>query len=165
MWMRLTLAIVLLAELVMFHPAAADDEPIVHVRNGRLDPPRLAVHVGEVVRWQAQPGQSLRLELDPHPKAHEVAERPSDVRAMFLKTGEHDYVVTVGPGGQRLRGTVAVGEPRDAWERALNCADDSARRICFMSMTRYTALTQVRLRAATEAEVTAAACERMAGAR
>lgn len=112
--------------------AEADDAPIVRVRDGRLDPPALAVHVGEVVRWQAPPAQSLRIELDPHPDAHELAERSGDVRAMFLKSGEHNYIVTVLPAGQRLRGIVTVREPRGAWERALDCAEGSSSRICFM---------------------------------
>jgi plastocyanin len=112
--------------------AGADDAPIVRVEDGRLNPSSLSVHVGEVVHWQAPPDRSLRIELDPHPGAHEAAERAGNVRAMFLKSGEHSYVVKVLPDGRQLRGTVIVREPRGAWERALDCADGSSSRICFL---------------------------------
>jgi hypothetical protein len=112
--------------------ARADDAPVVHVRDGRLDPARLAIHVGEVVRWQSSPRRSLRIELDPHPDAHEVAERSGNVEGMFLKSGEHSYVLTALPAGKQLRGTVTVREPRGAWERALDCPAGSSTRICFM---------------------------------
>jgi hypothetical protein len=61
-----------------------------------------------------------------------VAERSGDVEGMFLKSGEHSYVLTVLPAGQRLRGTVTVREPSGAWERALDCPAGALTRICFM---------------------------------
>jgi hypothetical protein len=51
MWPFVIVAIV----ACMVSSARADDAPVVHVREERLDPPSLAVHVGEVVRWQTQP--------------------------------------------------------------------------------------------------------------
>ncbi len=129
MWRWLSVLVVFLRAVV---PAQADDTPLVEVRNGRLHPAALSVHVGEVVRWTPAPGQSLRVELDPHPGAHEVAERAGDVSAIFLKSGEHNYIVTILPTGQRFHGTVSVREPRGAWQRALDCAEGSSNRICFM---------------------------------
>ena len=109
----------------------ADDLPIVQIRDGRLHPPILQVHVGEVVRWQAPPGQTIRIELDRHPTAHEAAERAGEVHAVFRKTGEHTYIVTILPSKERFRGTVKVGEG-PVRTPAFDCGDGSSDRVCFM---------------------------------
>ena len=110
----------------------ADDAPVVRVHDGRLDPAALSVHVGEIVRWQPPAGQAIRIELDRHPSAHETAERAGEIHAIFRKTGEHSYVVTIVPTGQRLQGTVIVGAARAALDRPLDCAPGSSDRVCFV---------------------------------
>ena len=122
----------IVSSLLATAPACADDVPVVQIRDGRLHPPVLEVHVGEVVRWQPPPGQAIRIALDRHPTAHETAERAGDVHAIFRKTGEHTYVVTILPAGQRLRGTVRVGDGGGARPPAFACGDGSSDRVCFM---------------------------------
>ena len=112
--------------------AHADDAPIVHIRDGRLEPAALSVHVGEVVRWRASGGQALRVELDRHPTAHEIAERAGEINAVFRKPGLHSYVVTIVATGERLVGTVSVGEAHGVPDRLLDCAAGSSDRVCFM---------------------------------
>jgi plastocyanin len=122
----------IVSALIAAGPAFADDAPVVRIQDRRLHPPVLEVHVGEVVRWLPAPEETIRIELDPHPTAHEVAERAGDVRAIFLKSGEHSYVVTLLRTSEQLHGTVTVRPPRGAWERSLDCADGGSTRICVM---------------------------------
>ena len=112
--------------------SGADDRPIVEIRDGGLEPTVLVVHVGEIVRWQPPPGESVRIELDGHPTAHEVAERAAELLAIFRKPGDHSYVLTLSSTGRRLRGTVSVREARGPWEQAVDCGEGSSDRICFM---------------------------------
>lgn len=112
--------------------AHAEDAPIVHVHDGRLDPAALSVHVGEVVRWRSSAGQTLRIEMDRHPTAHEAAERAGEINAVFRKPGKHTYVVTIGQTGERLLGSVSVGEAHGPSDRLLDCALGSSDRVCFM---------------------------------
>ena len=126
------LSLIVMSLFLGLVPAQADDAPIIHVRDGRLEPPALSVHVGEVVRWRSSGGQALRVALDRHPSAHEVAERAGEVNAVFRKPGEHSYVVTVVPTGERLFGRVSVGEAHRPSDRQLDCAAGSSDRVCFM---------------------------------
>ena len=125
-------ALVLIPLLFGLLPAHADDAPIIYVREGRLEPAALSVHVGEVVRWRSSGGQALRVELDRHPTAHEVAERAGEINAVFRKPGQHSYVVTIVPTGDRLFGRVSVGEAHGPSDRPLDCAAGSSDRVCFM---------------------------------
>jgi hypothetical protein len=88
--------------------------------------------LASIVRWQAAPGQAIRIELDRHPTAHERAERAGVLHAIFRKAGEQTYVVTVLPSGERLRGIVRVGESSGARPPAFDCGDGSSDRVCFM---------------------------------
>ena len=126
-----TLFATIAAVFIVIGQPWADDLPIVEIRDGRLHPAVLQVHVGEVVRWQAPPGRTIRIELDRHPTAHEAAERAGEIHAVFRKTGEHTYVVTILPSEERFRGTVRVGEG-GAWTPAFDCGDGSSGRVCFM---------------------------------
>ena len=110
--------------------AYADDAPIVDVRNGRLEPKTLSVHVGEVVRWRS-PGQAIRVQLDRHPTAHEVAEGADGINAIFRKPGRHTYVVTIVATGERLVGGVVVGEGHGT-DSAKECTAGSSDRVCFL---------------------------------
>ena len=126
------IAVVLIVALSALADARADDAPIVQVRDGRLEPAALSVHVGEVVRWRSPAGQALRLELDRHPSAHEAAERAGEINAVFRKPGRHTYVVTIVSTGEKLLGTVSVGPGHGTPERPLDCAAGSSDRVCFM---------------------------------
>ena len=111
--------------------AGAADAPVIVVDAGRLTPERLQVHVGEVVTWRTRGGRPLRLEMDPHPRGHEVAVRAGEVRAYFRTPGEHTYTVTLKNGpGRPLRGTISV-QGREAGEgELLTCGPESSGRIC-----------------------------------
>ena len=111
--------------------AGATDSPVILVQAERLIPERLEVHLGEVVTWRAAGGRSLRLELDPHPSAHEVVVRAGEVRAYFRKLGEHWYTVTIVNGpGKTLRGTVSVRERQSTGVPFPSCGPESSDRIC-----------------------------------
>ena len=111
--------------------AGAADAPVIVVQGGRLAPQRLQVHVGEVVTWRTEGGRALRLEMDPHPQAHEVAVRAGEVRAYFRKPGEHSYTITVRNGaGRPLRGVVSVRDGRAGDSELLICGPESSGRIC-----------------------------------
>ena len=111
--------------------AGAVDAPIILVEAERLIPERLEVHPGEVVTWRATGGHPLRLELDPHPSAHEVVVRAGQVRAYFRKPGDHWYTVTLANGpGKTLRGNVSVREGLIREEQFIICGPESSGRIC-----------------------------------
>jgi hypothetical protein len=120
-WMIVSwLTVILLSFTVS--PATAIDAPVILVQAERLMPERLEVHLGEVATWRAAGGRSLRLELDPHPSAHEVVVRAGEVRAYFRKPGEHCYTVTILNRPERkLRGTVSVREGQIKEEQLLIC--------------------------------------------
>ena len=117
--------------LLVASAAAATDSPEVAVSANRVMPERLEVHVGETVTWRSSGGQIFSLELDRHPRAHEVVIRRGVVRAYFRCPGEHWYTATLRDDGmRRLRGYVivreAVGRPPDA----LTCGPQSSDQIC-----------------------------------
>jgi hypothetical protein len=128
-WLTMWLAVILLGSTVL--TAGATDAPVILVQAERLIPERLEVHLGEVVTWRAAGGRSLRLELDPHPSAHEVVVRAGEVRAYFRKPGEHWYTVTILNGPRKtLRGKVSVRERQIREEQPLTCGSESSERIC-----------------------------------
>ena len=111
--------------------ATGDDRPVVLISKGGAVPPRLEVHVGEVVSWRAVSGGRLRLELDRHPSAHEVVERHGEVRGVFRKPGEHSYSGRLlDDGDTPFRGVVIVGAGREPLTLPPQCAPESSDRIC-----------------------------------
>jgi hypothetical protein len=108
------------------------DAPIVVVHPDRIVPDRIQVHLGELVTWQAPSGGALRLELDPHPSAHEVVVRAGRIAAYFRTPGDHWYRVSLERGARRqqLRGIVVVAEKAEP-EPFTTCAPESSGRICF----------------------------------
>lgn len=126
MWQVLVLLVVLLAP-----GARAADEPVVEVSREGIRPQRIEVHVGELVIWRSGKGQILRLELDPHPTAHEVVIRTTEIRAFFRKPGLHSYSIVVqGDGPREFRGLVMVREGQGPTEPTPLCAGAAFERIC-----------------------------------
>jgi hypothetical protein len=112
-------------------PSTAGDEPIITISHDAMAPPRLEVHVGEVVRWRSARGERLRLEFDPHHGAHEVIVRPSEVRVVFLREGEHWYEGRIERAGTRaFRGVVAVRAGKEPVDLVPNCGPESSTRLC-----------------------------------
>ncbi len=109
--------------------AAAVDEPVIRVAQDSVVPDRIDVHVGELVRWWGPSGQLLRLELDPHPTAHEIVVRETTIGARFLKSGAHSYSVSVA-GSRARRGTVMVLETLEPASLAPVCGPGSSARLC-----------------------------------
>lgn len=105
---------------------------MVSVSKEGLDPARLEIHVGEVVRWRAREGGTVRVELDMHEGAHEAIVRQKEIRAVFLEPGEHGYeAAIVGAGGKTFRGLIVV-RPALGERRPLLpvCGPGSSWRIC-----------------------------------
>lgn len=112
-------------------PSTAGDEPIITISRDAMAPPRLEVHVGEVVRWRSASGERLRLEFDPHHGAHEVIVRRSEVRVVFLREGEHWYKGRIERDGTRVfRGVVAVRAANEPVDLVPNCGPESSTRLC-----------------------------------
>ena len=127
---------VALLSLLLFHgvmagSARGDDQPLILVSRESVTPARLEVHIGELVRWRAARGEHLHLDLDRHPEAHEVIRRPGEIRAIFLKPGEHAYTVVLGPAGTPSRGLVVVRQAKSPWTLPPTCESESSDRICF----------------------------------
>ena len=120
------------AWLVLGSAAQAADRPVITVSRSGAVPPRLEVHVGEVVVWRATSGGTLRVQLDDHRGAHEVAEGVREVVGVFRRAGEHSYVARLmGDGSLPVRGVVIVGDAKDPkWGPPAECAGASER-ICF----------------------------------
>ena len=126
-------AIVLLAIVFMVAGfVSADDRPAVMVSGEGLNPRRLEVHVGEVVRWVGPAGRPLRIVLDAHPDAHEVVvERVGEVRAVFRASGEHWYgAAWTGGPPNGLSGVVAVRPAVGAPLLPPTCSPESSARVC-----------------------------------
>ena len=127
-----TVALALVGFLIIDGPVGAADRPVIVISNQALAPVRLEVHLGEQVRWRAAGGGRLRIELDDHPAAHEVIERTEEIKAVFLKPGEHSYSGTLVENGKRsFRGIVAVTGTPDTDVLPPVCSPESSRRICF----------------------------------
>ena len=112
----------------------AADQPVVEVSRGGLEPARIEVHVGEMIRWRTKDGIRMRIEFDPHLNAHEVIKRAGEARAVFTRSGEHWYVASIVDGGYRhARGVVTVrASESDLPDRLYPaCAPESSDRICF----------------------------------
>jgi hypothetical protein len=108
------------------------DQPVIMVSRTTLMPPRIEVHVGELIRWQAPGGEHLHLSLDAHPGAHEAVVRSGEIRALFLLPGVHTYKVSViGDGRRVLSGTVVVREAAAPVGRPPVCAPVSFKEVCF----------------------------------
>jgi len=106
------------------------DQPIISVSRNALTPALIEVHVGELVRWRAQVGEHLHLQLDAHAGAHEPIGRPGEIRAMFLTAGTHTYEVSVSGGPRPLAGSVIVRESERPMERPGFCGPVSYKDIC-----------------------------------
>jgi hypothetical protein len=120
-----------LVGLLIASAAGATDEPVVLVAHERITPARLEVHVGEIVTWRAGNAQVLRLELDPHPSAHEVVMRSGEIRAFFRKPGTHWYSVAVQSDGHRtMRGVVMVRQESEPRPGTPFCSRESSEVIC-----------------------------------
>jgi len=112
--------------------AFSDDRPVVTVTREGVAPARLEVHVGEIVSWRSATGGRLRVELDPHPGAHEVIERGGEVRGVFRQVGEHWYAGTLIDNRRRsFRGVVVVHDAAGPVPLPSSCARESSQRICF----------------------------------
>lgn len=112
--------------------ASASDWPVIESASDRLAPASIEVHVGELIRWRATPGEHLHLSLDAHPGAHETFVRSGEIRATFLLPGVHTYKVFVMTDGRRtLSGTVIVKEAEVPAGLPLTCAPGSFKEICF----------------------------------
>ena len=128
-----TSAIVLVAIVVMLAGvASADDRPAVMVSGEGLNPRRLEVHVGEVVRWVGPAARPLRVVLDAHRDAHEVVvERVGEVRAVFRASGEHWYGVSWAGGPPNgLTGVVVVRPAVGTPALPPTCGPESSARVC-----------------------------------
>jgi plastocyanin len=110
----------------------ATETHVVMISARGIAPPRLAVRVGERVRWVSG-GQQLRLEFDPHENEHEVVTRAGEIQAIFLVPGEHWYEGAVGRNGETttFQGTVVVREATRSRDALPVCSEDSSYRICF----------------------------------
>ena len=113
------------------HASVADDRPVVMISGDAATPKRLEVHVGEIVSWRAVRKDRLRIELDDHPRAHEIIERHGEVRGIFRLPGEHSYIARVGDGAREARGVIVVRESLKPGSGLPDCAPESSERICF----------------------------------
>jgi len=111
--------------------SVADDRPVVIISGDAATPPRLEVHVGEIVSWRSVRTDLLRIELDDHPRAHEIIERQGEVRGVFRLPGEHSYIARVGGGPREVRGLIVVRESMQPGSGLPDCAPESSERICF----------------------------------
>lgn len=118
--------------VVLAVPAWAADEPIINVSGRVATPARLEVHVGELVRWRGAGDHQVHVELDGHPHAHEAVIRTGEVRAVFLRAGEHSYRGwRVGHENEVFQGAVVVREPTAPPALPPTCSSESSERICF----------------------------------
>ena len=112
-------------------PASGDDLPIVIVSRETVTPPRLVVHVGEVIRWRSATGGRLRIQFDDHLGAHEVVIRSGEVLAVFRRPGEHWYTGSLLENEQRtFRGVVVVGDAGRPAVPPFICGPESSDRMC-----------------------------------
>lgn len=131
-----TLGIVVLLLVGLSHggqrAAFAEDRPVIVISRSALSPERLAVHVGELVRWQAAGGGRLQIDLDRHPGAHEIVTRTGEITAIFLQAGEHSYAGSLlEDGHSHFRGTIIVRKAASPWALPPTCGKESSDRICF----------------------------------
>lgn len=120
-----------LSQAVVPSLSTARDEPIITINGHAPVPPRLEVHVGEVVRWRTTSGERLRLEFDAHRGTHEVIVRQSEIRVVFLREGEHWYKGRIERAGTTsFRGVVAVRAAKEAVDLWPTCAPESSTRLC-----------------------------------
>lgn len=132
---RLQIGAILVCAALRFiagpHASVADDRPVVMISEDAATPKRLEVHVGEVVSWRAVRKERLRIELDDHPRAHEIIERHGEVRGIFRLPGEHSYIARAGDGRRDVRGVIVVRESLQPGTGLPECAPESSERICF----------------------------------
>lgn len=132
LWSRAAIVGSLACAAAIGSTVRADDRPLILVAREGVAPSRLDVHVGEVVRWRAAAGQRLIVELDAHGSAHEVIFRSGEIRAIFRRSGEHSYTVSLQENGMRsFRGVVIVRNPVKPWDIPPVCANESTARVCF----------------------------------
>ena len=117
---------------LMAGPAFSADRPVIGVSPGGLVPDKIGVHVGEVVQWQAAGVVGIRIEFDSHRGAHELVERSGEIRAVFIRPGEHWYVASIaGNSHRQVRGVVVVREADGPASLPPICAPPSSGQICF----------------------------------
>ena len=110
---------------------SADDRPVIIINRDGPTPIRLDVHIGEIVIWRGVRNERLRIELDDHPRAHEIIERHGEVRGVFRRSGEHSYVARLGESTREARGVIVVKESLRPGVALPECAPESSERICF----------------------------------
>ena len=117
----------------ILHGDHAVDEPIFNVSQDSVDPQRLEVHIGEVVRWRAAGGEPLRIAFDPDRDAHEVIVRPAEIHVVFLREGKHWCVGSFEEDSRRsFRGVAGVWAARGSVDLPTECDSQSSRRMCII---------------------------------